>query len=388
MNSKRILFYVPGQDALNNGVYFSQVYGLARYVKTLGAKCLIVATDYSVEGYYDREIGGVEFVSVPISNKYVPLPFIYRKLRAAAEPARERIHEFKPTHVYFRDSFAAKAGMPLAKKLGAKVVMSCRGAGMAEGYKSLKEYVKEWILQFTTWRVFCKSDHINAVANTLMDHIRGFYRYRGPMSILPCCVMEEKFETITAERRADIRREMNIPEDAKVLLYSGGMGWYQCTEELMTLFKKVHEADPKIVFMILTKAVEELNAAMDKVGLPRECVRVRPCAPMEVADYQQSADVGVILRKQDDVNKYASPVKIGEYLSAGLGIIVSPWIGDVGAMLEGKQYAYMLKDENDAATIAAFVNQVGEVAKQQAREFARSYYTYEGNADAVKAMFA
>ena len=40
----RILFYVPGMDVINDGVYYSQVFALARYAVSLGAKSLVVYT--------------------------------------------------------------------------------------------------------------------------------------------------------------------------------------------------------------------------------------------------------------------------------------------------------------------------------------------------------
>lgn len=386
-NSQRILFYVPGLDVIKSGVYYSQVFGLARYLAGQGAECLVVYTYYGDDSYGESVREGVTLLNCPQDPKYIPLPFLPKKLFRSVAPALDRIRAFRPTHIYVRDAFAGVSVLSLARELGAKIVFSCRGAGMAAGSKSLKDYVKEGLLKWTMWRLLRHSDHVNGVCDRLNAHIRGFYRYSGPMSMLPCCVMPEKFEEIPLEERIACRRELAIPEDAKVVLYSGGMGWYQCSEELLELFRQLHDADPSLVFLVLTQAMDTFKALLEKSGLPASCVRMRSCLPQEVARYQQSADVGVILRKDDVLNNLASPVKIGEYLSAGLGIVVSPWIGDVGALLAREPFALMHKPGMAAADICAFVRSVGEEERRAARAFARSYYTYEGNCKAVESMF-
>jgi hypothetical protein len=115
---------------------------------------------------------------------------------------------------------------------------------------------------------------------------------------------------------------------------------------------------------------------------------MRKCSPTEVSDYLQTADVGVILRDDDMVNRVASPVKIGEYLSSGLGIVVSPWIGDVGKMLAGKSFAFLCEADYDSGKIARFVNGISESDKMSAIDFAKGYYTYAGNKAAIESMFA
>ena len=166
------------------------------------------------------------------------------------------------------------------------------------------------------------------------------------------------------------------------------MGGYQCTNELITLFKRVHEADSSIRFLILTGNLPYVLEKMKGIGLDENCVRMRKCAPTEVSAFLQTADVGVILRDDDMVNRVASPVKIGEYLSSGLGIVVSPWIGDVGKMLAGKSFAFLCEADYDAGDIASFVNGISKKDKIAAIDFAKGYYTYAGNSAAIESMFA
>ena len=386
LEGKRILFYTPGLDVIHNGVYYSQVFGLARQLVQMGATCLIVYTDPQAKGIVEKTEEGVALISSPQISRYIPLPFLPWKLRKSVEPIEKRLNDFEPTHVYIRDTFAGVAAFGLVKRLKAKIVFSCRGAGMAEGYTSLKEYVKEGILRINTRRLARRSAHVNAVCERLRIHLARFYK--GPMSVLPCCVMPEKFMAISSDERKRIRSELNIPSDAHVVVYSGGMGWYQCTDELLGLFKALLAQDPELYFLILSRDQPLLQQKMAEIQLPVDHVRIRKCEPQEVSSFLQSADVGVIIRKNDTLNRLASPVKIGEYLASGLGIIVSPWIGDVGQMLADKAFAFMYTGDEDLSSLCSFARGMDAGKREKARAFARGYYTYEENRDTLLAMFS
>jgi hypothetical protein len=86
-------------------------------------------------------------------------------------------------------------------------------------------------------------------------------------------------------------------------------------------------------------------------------------------------------------NRVASPVKIGEYLSSGLGVVASPWIGDVGEMFKTKSFAFVFNRESTPEEVVKFVYSIDEEKRREARLFVNQYYTYEGNHDVVTEMF-
>lgn len=385
MTGKRILFYVPGMDVINNGVYYSQVFGLARYAKALGAECLVVYSTMNDREYRDFEMEGVCLIHCPDEVDYVPLPFIPKKYQRTIEPVIQKLRDFKPTHIYIRDPYSGVAGLSLAKELKAKVVFSRRGAGMSAGKHSVKDYIKEGISRFFVWRIFRRTDHLNTVSDYLRQCERRWYK--KDISVLPCCIMKEKLIEASQSEKDACRKELNIPLDAKVVAYSGGMSHYQCIDEILMLMKEMYDSDNTLLFMLLTQDQEVLKDKLEKIGLPKECYRTRSCKPTEVATYLQSADVAVILRHDDMENRVASPVKIGEYLSSGLGIVASPWIGDVGEMLKSKPFAFIFDKNSVAEEVVQFTNAMTEAKRVAARNFAMQYYTYEGNRDVVLEMF-
>lgn len=386
LKDRRVLFYVPGMDVINDGVYYSQVFALARYVASLGAKCLIVYTssENPEEAAFSRD--GVDVIRCAWDKAYTSLPLMPRKYRCATRPAERKMEAFSPTHVYVRDPLSGYAGIALARQLKSKLVFSRRGAGLVSERLTLKTFFQEAFLRYCVWRLFRHSDHVNTVAETLKQYERRWYG--GPMSVLPCCVMPERLETLSAADRAAIRQELGIPFDAKVVAYSGGLSSYQCIDEILGLMRRMHDLDNRLFFMILTKAQDVLIEKIKVLGLDMDCVRAKACAPIEVSRYLQAADVAVILRRDNLLNRTASPVKIGEYLASGLGVIVSPCIGDVGTMFEGEDFALLAGPDMPAGKAVEFTCAMDDARRARARAFAARHFTYDGNADVVREMFS
>ena len=382
---RRILFYVPGMDVINDGVYYSQVFALARYAVTLGARCLIAYTSEKDIEPETFDLEGVKLIRCKWNVKYTPLPFLPRKYHRSTAEALSKMRNFAPTHIYIRDPFSGLAGLKVAQKIGCKIVFSRRGAGVEKSQRCLKEWLKEILSCYLVWRIFRKASHVNVVSNRLLEMERRWFK--GNMSVLQCCVMSERQRVLTREEREDSRKELAIAPATKVVAYSGGMSTYQCIDEILGLMKKLRDADNSIEFLFLTRGQEELAAKIRKNGLPSTCVHAKSCSPLEVTKYLQVADAAIILRQDETVNNVASPVKIAEYLASGLGVIVSPWIGDVKQILGGSSCALFYDRNTTIQSVLKFIYGMSDEKRSDARRIVDDCYTYEGNRDVVLSMF-
>lgn len=218
-------------------MFASQVGGLAKYVELLGAKTFIWDSDARPE----------------VKCEFYQVSRLYRKFARQ----NEQLVGFRPTHIYARTYQSAIASKELAKKTGAKLVYSMRGADVAEAMmaKNLRGYI---IGAFAAWSV----------------------------------------------RRA------------------------------------------------------------------------------------LKADCGIIIRDDTLVNQVASPIKVGEYLAAGLGVIASPFIGDVGRDLADKDFACLVDENTPVEKIVEFVKSMNLEKRQQATAWVRDHLTYEGNRAAVEELMS
>lgn len=356
MKGKRILFYIPGGNLESNGVYASQVGGLKRYVESLGAETLV---------FQNVIQGRMKFWQV--------IPYVRRETAQ-----RKDLIEFKPTHIYVRTFGSCIAAQKLAEETGAKIVYSIRGADAAEALLDgdFRGYVLALYAAWGVKKAVKYADHINVVSHAMADWIES--KYGRKASVLPCCVEDRAFA------------QCDKPEgnNGKTIIYSGGLSKWQKIAEIIALMKRLADANATLKFRFLTKDVDGLKEKCEKIGLPEGRWSAMACRQDEVPMELAKADCGIILRDDILVNRVASPIKIGEYLAAGLALIVSPGIGDVSRLLSGKPFVKVLNgDESEISGMVSFVNQMSSDTKEASRDFAKEYYTYSGNHDAVKEMF-
>ena len=387
-NGRRILFYVPGNDVMASGVYHTQVFGLAQFMVRHGAECVIIHTSKKNAAPDEIVVDGVHIWHCPnIPGRYW-LPFVPIKFRRMVKPLEHRISQFSPTHVYARDSYAGVAAIPLVRRLGARYVFSVRGAGLAKSDRSLFVLIKELLLRVMSWRVFHSVDHLSSVCLTLRDYVRKYYHYRGDDSIFPGSAADDKFTEMSKEDVLACRRELSIPEDGCVVIYSGSIGWYQNLDAIVGLMKAMHDLDNSLIFLFLVRDKEGIAEIARRIGLPADCYRTHFSEPKDVGRYLKIATAAFALRTDDTITRLASPIKVGEYLAAGLGVIVNPWIGDMRRNLGSVGCAMLYDGSQSPEELVRFVQSINDTKRREARSLGRKYYSYEGNINAIERMFA
>ena len=367
LSNARILFFVPDGNLSTNGVYASQVGGLAKYCEKLGATTMI--WDESCVECIDREEDGVRK-----KIWFYQVPGHFRRLSRQDV----RLMTFKPTHIYVRTSACAIAAKELAKKTSAKLVYSMRGVDVAESL--LERNLRAYIIAIWSWfcvrRAMRIADHVNAVSKTMAEWIvRKFGRQA---SVLPCCIAQIKGEV----------EEVMQKSQGKTIIYSGGLSAWQKIDVIIALMRRISEVDDSIRFRFLTKDLEMLRKKCETAGLDKSLWSAKSCNQSEVLEELAKADCGIILRDDTLVNQVASPIKVGEYLAAGLGVIASPFIGDVGKDLADKEYACMVDHNTSVEQIVRFVNNLTDSHRMDARKWVMEHLTYDGNRSVVLTMFS
>lgn len=352
---KRILFYVPETSLATNGVYASQVGGLVKYLESLGAETLV---------WDGVALGHMWFYQVA------------DRMRQAARK-NAALMAFKPTHIYVRTYPSCLAAKELAEQAGAKLVYSIRGADVAEALlgRNMRAFT---IAAYAAWGVrqaVRLADHVGSVSRTMANWIKG--KWGREASVLPCCVADGAFAPLTAHDDAE-----------KTVVYCGGLSSWQKIDEIIAVMKRMGDADTSIKFRFLTKDADLLAKKCAAAGLSADRWTYKPCKPSEVPGELAKADCGIIIRDNNLVNQVASPIKVGEYLAAGLGVIASPYIGDVASDLSGKCFAKMLTPNTSAEELVAFVRGLNDETRKAAQDWTRAHLTYEGNRETVIQMFS
>lgn len=169
------------------------------------------------------------------------------------------------------------------------------------------------------------------VSNRMATHYASKYNLPSlPHLILPCCV-ERKFFF-----EEPLLQGVDLPADRLVLGYAGTLAVWQCGEEMLALFARLHARDPSLFFLLLAPAREHdsAHAAVAAAGIPEDAILIAEVAHDRIPGCLSRVDVGLLLRRDHPVNRVASPTKFAEYLASGVPVLMTDGIGDYSAESE------------------------------------------------------
>lgn len=188
------------------------------------------------------------------------------------------------------------------------------------------------------------------------------------LTYVPCCVPGPTFDMSERER---IRRELDLGEQL-VVTYMGTLNRYQHIEDGVVPFvRAMILAHSDVHFLALVSDPARLRRILDEHGVPSSRATLLNVPQSAVAQYLSAADVGLLLRGPSRMNRFSQPTKLGEYLAAGLAVVVSRGTGQVDAMIE----------ENEAGLV---VDVFGVPASRIADEAERVWRSMRMGADQIR----
>lgn len=164
--------------------------------------------------------------------------------------------------------------------------------------------------------------------------------------IIPCCVNDIQFNLNPPTN------EVARSDNELRFIYVGTMTDWQCGSEMIRLFSYIYKQDDNCRFTILAPEVDhsKVYSYIAKYELPLDSIIIRSVPHTEVSEILGSADIAVFLRKNDTVNIVSSPTKFGEYIAAGLPVLMTHGIGDYSELALkhniGKCFDYEVFDNN------------------------------------------
>ncbi|MEZ6186035.1 MAG: glycosyltransferase [Planctomycetota bacterium] len=204
-----------------------------------------------------------------------------------------------------------------------------RGRGHAPGLERIQAHEA---------RVCAAATRILCVSQALADTVHARYPAAARKTrVFPCAYDPQKFFR-DPEARARWRRELGIGERF-CWVYCGSLVPYQLPERLVALGTLL---GPDEHLLLLTPHVERARELIAEARVDPARVTVRSARHDEVCGLLNAADAGVLLRADDPVNHAASPTKVAEYLACGLGVLISPGIGDHSARIHARGLGQVL----------------------------------------------
>lgn len=163
------------------------------------------------------------------------------------------------------------------------------------------------------------------LASWLEDHGTG-----ASVTVVPCSVARVAF---SIDARATARRELGISDDQLLLAYVGSVTKYQHLEDgALAFVRHAMDLDPAVRFLAITSDAAAFQSLIDRADLPKDRCSVVSVPQASVPSVLCAADMGLLLRAPSRVNEVSMPVKLGEYLSCGVPVLVSRiagWVNEI-----------------------------------------------------------
>lgn len=178
------------------------------------------------------------------------------------------------------------------------------------------------------------------VSNEMKKHYQNKYKKTVNYILKPIYPQNLYLFNTNDTNNLSKRKELGIPMDSNVIIYSGNTQAWQ-NIELMTNIIKRNLENKNIFFIILTQKVEEFKQIFKDFS--NRNLIIKSVEPKFLSDYYEIANYGFILRDEHVVNKVAAPTKLIEYLTFGIiPIVKSPLIGDAFDL--GYEYVIYTED--------------------------------------------
>lgn len=197
------------------------------------------------------------------------------------------------------------------------------------------------------------ASYIIVLSNLQKSIFRENYLLKTPIEVIPCCVETGKFKR-DADLRAKLRSEF-VQGDGKLLVYVGKVGGRYLVEEIFEFLLAAQKKFANLRLLIVSNENPEIfdKIAADK-GVDRNSYFVRSARPEEVSGYLSAADAGLAFMRKVESERGSSPIKIAEYLSVGLPVIITDGVGDCSAMVENDSIGVVVNQDDESEFGDAF----------------------------------
>ncbi len=163
------------------------------------------------------------------------------------------------------------------------------------------------------------------------------------VTVVPSCVEEISFHR---RDRARVRAGWGIAgDDTPVLAYSGRLGPERLPGLMLRLFAAVRRRRPDARLVLLTYRddLASLDPLLAEAGVPAAAVVRASLSRDEAAAALCGADVGLLFHQAAPrYEAYQAPIKVAEYLAAGLALAVTPGVGRIPDLVRDEALGWVI----------------------------------------------
>ncbi len=181
------------------------------------------------------------------------------------------------------------------------------------------------------------------VSPRMIDYLQEKHHHtiRAALHEVPISIDAGFFRPLAREAA---RQSLGIAPDVPLLVYCGGAQEYQCLEEMRQLLDGLVALLPDVHLLVVSR---DVNVFQEKFRGQWHRVTLRSASHKDVPSLLMAGDAGLLLRRNQLLNRVACPTKFAEYLACGLPVITTPWAGHAEALVTRYQAGMVIEHVDD-----------------------------------------
>ena len=241
--------------------------------------------------------------------------------------------------VICRGIFSANLAL-ISKRNQCKIIYDGRGAINAEQieYGVYNNTGLENKIYNLEKRAVLETDYRISVSNKLLNYWYRDFNYKSKDHVVIPSSCSNNYNNKVLDRE-----DLNISENSILVVFSGSISKWHSYSKMISDFTKILNKNPRVNLLFLSKLNSHIALIKNKFA---ERVFVFWVDPKDVFPYLNIADYGYVVREDSITNQVASPVKVAEYLSCGLKVLISKNLGDYSEIIEKNDLGYIIRNDN------------------------------------------
>ena len=228
----------------------------------------------------------------------------------------------------------------ISKRKKCKIIYDGRGAINAEQieYGVYNNTGLENKIYKLEKRAVLETDYRISISTKLVNYWKKEYNFKSDNYVVIPSSSNNAIKLFKIKRC-----DFQIEKNDILVVFSGSLSKWHSFNIMIAHFESFLEKNSDVKILILSKKNNQITALINKY--PKRIIN-KWVSPEKVLDLLTVADYGYVYRESSVTNQVASPVKIAEYLSCGLKIIISKNLGDYSEMIEKYNLGYIIKNDN------------------------------------------
>jgi glycosyltransferase involved in cell wall biosynthesis len=228
-------------------------------------------------------------------------------------------------------SFPAKL---LNKK---RILYWVQGAVPEESYLRHKSKLRYYFLSTIEYLALKIADKNIFVSTEMKKVLEKKTKRKLENSIVIPCISEFKYDGSNKEKDS--------------FVYIGGMSAWQRVDSMLKFFNTIAEKRPKAKLYIATleqdKAKQLIQTYLNK-KFENRVILLSINDRKEIPHFLSTKEYGFLMREDIIVNNVSSPIKLAEYLSCGVNVIISHAISSYASLVEENKAGIKIESDNMA----------------------------------------